>query len=73
MKNFKFFEKFTFIKFLSLDIEGMDFEVLYNQDLQKFDIENISFEHLHLSFGKNVKSSKNLLKMIIFSAVWGLM
>ena len=70
-----FFEKNLLfkIKFLFLDIEGMDFEVLYNLDLQKFDIENISFEHLHLSFWQNVKSSKNLLRMIIFSAVWGLM
>jgi len=38
------------LEFLSLDIEGMDFEVLISLDLKKFDIENISFEHLHLSF-----------------------
>ena len=38
------------IEFLSLDIEGMDFDVLMNIDLNKFKIKNISFEHLHLSF-----------------------
>lgn len=38
------------IEFLSLDIEGMDYEVLMNLSLKKFNIKNISFEHLHLSF-----------------------
>jgi hypothetical protein len=38
------------IEFLSLDIEGMDFDVLMSLDLNKFKIKNISFEHLHLSF-----------------------
>jgi len=38
------------IEFLSLDIEGMDYDVLMNIDLNKFKIKNISFEHLHLSF-----------------------
>ena len=38
------------LEFLSLDIEGMDYDVLMNLNLKKFDIKNISFEHLHLSF-----------------------
>ena len=38
--------------FLSLDIEGMDYEVLLNLDLKKFEIKHISFEHLHLTIFK---------------------
>ena len=49
------------IEFLSLDIEGMDFDVLYHLNLQKFDIKNISFEHLHLSFWKKYKIIRKLL------------
>ncbi len=47
----KFFEKNKLkkINFLSLDIEGMDYEVLLNLNLKKFDIKHISFEHLHLT------------------------
>mgnify|MGYP001178424896 CR=1 FL=1 len=43
------------INYLSLDIEGMDYEVLYHLDLKKFDIKNISFEHLHLSIWQKIK------------------
>ncbi len=68
-----FFEKNLLfkIKFLSLDIEGMDFEVLYNLDLQKFDIENISFEHLHLSFWQKCKIVKKLIKNDYFFSGMG--
>jgi FkbM family methyltransferase len=46
-----FFEKNKIkkIDYLSIDIEGMDFDVLMNLNLNKFFIKNISFEHLHLS------------------------
>ncbi|GIS78355.1 MAG: hypothetical protein CM1200mP13_17140 [Candidatus Pelagibacterales bacterium] len=40
----------SIVDYLSIDIEGMDYEVLMNLDLKKFDIKNISFEHLHLKF-----------------------
>ena len=43
------------IDYLSIDIEGMDFEVLYQLDFKKFDIKNISFEHLHLSLWEKLK------------------
>ena len=58
----EFFKKNSISKmeFLSLDIEGMDFEVLFNLNLKKFDIKNISFEHLHLSFWQKCKIIKKL-------------
>tara|TARA_B100000780_G_C21000393_1_gene400268 strand:+ start:183 stop:869 length:687 start_codon:yes stop_codon:yes gene_type:complete len=43
------------INYLSIDIEGMDFEVLYHLNFKKFDIKNISFEHLHLSLWEKFK------------------
>ena len=42
------------IDFLSLDIEGMDYEVIKNFNFKRFDIKNISFEHLHLSFFEKI-------------------
>ena len=43
------------IEYLSIDIEGMDYAVLMNLDLKKFNIKNISFEHLHLTFWQKIK------------------
>ena len=43
------------VNYLSIDIESMDFEVLYHLDFNKFDIKNISFEHLHLSLWEKLK------------------
>ena len=43
------------VNYLSIDIEGMDFEVLINLDLKKFEFKNISFEHLHLTFLQKIK------------------
>ena len=53
----KFFEKNNIdkIDYLSIDIEGMDYYVLMKLDLKKFKIENISFEHLHLTFWHKIK------------------
>ncbi len=68
-----FFKK-NFIKkidFLSLDIEGMDFDVLYNLDLKKFTIKNISFEHLHLSFWQKIKIIKKFVKNKYFFSGMG--
>ena len=52
LKISKFLKKnnITNIEYLSIDIEGMDYDVLINLDLNKFKIKNISFEHLHLNF-----------------------
>ena len=57
LKVSTFLEKndISVIEYLSIDIEGMDFEVLMNLDLKKFDIKNISFEHLHLNFFQKMK------------------
>ena len=53
----EFFDKNNIneIDYLSTDIEGMDYSLLINLDLKKFKIENISFEHLHLSFWQKIK------------------
>ena len=50
------------IDYLSIDIEGMDYDVLINLDLNKFKIKNISFEHLHLSFFEKIKIVYKLIK-----------
>ena len=50
------------LEFLSLDIEGMDYDVLMNLNLKKFDIKNISFEHLHLSFFQKLLIIFKLIK-----------
>ena len=50
------------IEYLSIDIEGMDYSVLDNLDLKKFDIENISFEHLHLNFWQRVRIVYKFIK-----------
>jgi|TARA_B100001964_G_scaffold161309_1_gene177090 FkbM family methyltransferase len=50
------------IDYLSIDIEGMDYEVLLNLDLDKFEIKNISFEHLHLGFWQKIKIIFKLTK-----------
>ncbi len=43
------------IDYLSIDLEGMDYDVLLNLDLSEFNIKNISFEHLHLNFLQKIK------------------
>ena len=48
--------------YLSLDIEGMDYEVLINLDFNKFNIKNISFEHLHLNLWQKIKIIFKLVK-----------
>ena len=50
------------IDYLSIDIEGMDYDVLINLDLNKLQIKNISFEHLHLSFFEKIKIVYKLIK-----------
>ena len=49
------------IDYLSIDIEGMDYSVLMKLNLKKFKIENISFEHLHLSFWQKIKIVTKLI------------
>ncbi|MDC3162738.1 FkbM family methyltransferase [Candidatus Pelagibacter sp.] len=50
------------IDYLSIDIEGMDYDVLINLNLNKFKIQNISFEHLHLSFFEKIKIVYKFIK-----------
>ena len=46
-----FFKKYSInqIDYLSIDIEGLDYDVLMSIDFSKFSIENISIEYLHLT------------------------
>ena len=59
----EFFDKNNIdkIDYLSIDIEGMDYSVLMKLDLKKFKIENISFEHLHLTFWQKIKIVTKLI------------
>ena len=50
------------IDYLSIDIEGMDYEVLINLNFDYFKINNISFEHLHLNFIQKIKIIFKLVK-----------
>ena len=53
---FKKFVKEKDIDYLSCDVEGLDYQILTSIKLHKFNIKNISIEHLHLS-----KTQKKLL------------
>ena len=44
----KYFDKKT-IDYFSIDIEGLDYEVMMEIDLKKYEIKNISLEYLHLN------------------------
>ena len=60
----KFFKKNKLkkIDFLSLDIEGMDYDVLINLDLKEIDIKHISFEHLHITIWQKFKIVLKFIK-----------
>ena len=59
------------VDYLSLDIEGMDYDVIINLDLEKFYIKNISFEHLHLSFLQKIRIILKLIKNRYFFSGMG--
>ena len=40
---------YNIIDFLSIDLEGIDYDTLMSIDMNKFDIKNISIEFIHLS------------------------
>ena len=50
------------INFFSIDIEGMDYEVIQDINLKKFKIINFSFEHLHLNINQKIEVFKKFLK-----------
>ena len=49
------------IKYLAIDVEGIDFDLLMDLDFKKFDIENISFEFIHFNKQQTIKVFKKLL------------
>ena len=50
------------INYFSIDIEGMDYEVIQDIDLKKFEIMNFSFEHLQLDLNQKINILKKFLK-----------
>ena len=50
------------INFFSIDIEGMDYDVIEDINLKRFEITNFSFEHLHLNIYQKIKVFKKFLK-----------
>ena len=50
------------INFFSIDIEGMDYDVIEDINLKKFEITNFSFEHLHLNIYQKIKLFRKFLK-----------
>ena len=50
------------IDFLSIDLEGIDFEILMSINFENYNIKNISFEYLHLSKIEKKKLVNYLLK-----------
>ena len=50
------------INYFSIDIEGMDYEVIQDIDLKKFEIINFSFEHLQLDLNQKINIFKKFLK-----------
>ena len=59
MKNYV---KYGNIDYLSIDIEGLDYDVLMAIDLSKYNITNISIEFLHLSKKQKRCMINHLLK-----------
>ena len=49
------------IDYLSIDLEGIDFEILMSLNLNDYNIKNISFEYLHL----NKKQKKQLVNYLL--------
>ena len=60
----EFFSKYVGenIDYLSIDLEGIDYEILMKIDLLKTSIENISIEHLHLNKSQKKKMINHLNK-----------
>ena len=50
------------INFFSIDIEGMDYDVIQDINLEKYEIINFSFEHLHLNIRQKIEVFKKFLK-----------
>ena len=49
------------IKYLAIDAEGIDFDLMMDIDYQNFDIQNISFEVLHLNLKQKKKIKEKLM------------
>tara|TARA_B100000401_G_scaffold429039_1_gene362259 strand:+ start:262 stop:954 length:693 start_codon:yes stop_codon:yes gene_type:complete len=59
---FKNYIKEKNIDYLSIDLEGIDFEILMSIDFNNYNIRNISVEYLHLNKKQKKKLVNHLLK-----------
>ncbi len=59
---FKKFIKEKNIDYLSIDLEGIDFEILMSINFKNYNISNISVEYLHLNKKQKKKLVNHLLK-----------
>jgi len=50
------------IEYLALDVEGIDFEILFSLNLKNINIKNISIETLHINKLKKKQLARHLLK-----------
>ena len=50
------------IEYLALDVEGVDFEILFSLNLKNINIKNISIETLHINKLKKKQLARHLLK-----------
>ena len=57
---FKRYIKKKCINFLSLDLEGVDYEIVMSINFKKYDIKNLSIEHLHLTKIQKIKMIHHL-------------
>ena len=51
---------YNIIDFLTIDLEGIDYDALMSIDMNKFDIKNISIEFIHLTPLEKRKLIKNI-------------
>lgn len=50
------------IEYLSLDVEGIDFNLIMDLDLKRFNIKNISIEFIHFTKNQNMMVFKKLIE-----------
>ena len=50
------------IEYLSIDLEGIDFSIIMDLNLKRFNIKNISFEYIHLTKNQKIMVFNKLIE-----------
>lgn len=50
------------VKYLAIDIEGIDFSIIMDLNLKRFNIENISFEYIHFTKDQKIMVFNKLIE-----------